>query len=601
MDSSQRLTYDTAILFWRVITQIFFREITPRGGSNIPRDGPVIFVGAPHNNQFLDLILNVQVYQETGRHVQFLMAAHSMKRRWIGFFARLMACIPVTRAQDEAKPGKGRISLSPDDPFVVVGHGTQFLKDLKPRMHIMLPKSLNAATAEVAEVISDTRVRLKKEFEERFDSVTEYKVLPVVDQSDMYHHVYKCLQSGGSIGIFPEGGSHDRTDLLPLKAGVSIMALGAMADDPGVKVKIVPVGLNYFHAHKFRSRAVVEFGTPLDVPEKYVEMFKQGGAQKREAVTKFLDLIYDGLKTVTVRAPDYETLMLIQAVRRLYQPPGQHLTLDQVVDLNRKLLVAYGKYKEKPRVQALQNDVLKYNSLLRNLGLRDHQVPRAQKSGWRTLGLLLYRIVLLLFWTILALPGTVLSSPILVIAKIISRKKAKEALAASTVKIAGRDVLATWKVLIALGLTPVLFLFYSIVATVMVTRANAPFKWKVLTPFATLVGLPIMNYASLKFGEAGMDVVKSLPPLIVALIPGQNRSLEKLRAMRANLAERVADLVDDLGPEVIDDFDESRIITPRTRSYGDLSSIAGLRQRKTDGAADDEGNYTDSVSKHLSI
>jgi len=88
------------------------------------------------------------------------------------------------------------------------------------------------------------------------------------------------------------------------------MALGAMADDPNVRVKIVPVGLSYFHAHRFRSRAVVEFGNALDVPPEYVEMFKQGGAQKREAVAKFLDLVYDGLKTVTIRAPDYDTLMV---------------------------------------------------------------------------------------------------------------------------------------------------------------------------------------------------------------------------------------------------------------------------------------------------
>lgn len=106
------------------------------------------------------------------------------------------------------------------------------------------------------------------------------------------------------------GGSHDRTDLLPLKAGVSIMALGAMANDPNCKVKIVPVGLSYFHAHRFRSRAVVEFGSALDVPAEYVEMFKRGGSDKREAVSKFLDLIYNGLKTVTIRAPDYDTLMV---------------------------------------------------------------------------------------------------------------------------------------------------------------------------------------------------------------------------------------------------------------------------------------------------
>ena len=106
------------------------------------------------------------------------------------------------------------------------------------------------------------------------------------------------------------GGSHDRTDLLPLKAGVSIMALGAMANDPTVQVKIVPVGLSYFHAHRFRSRAVVEFGTAMDVPAELVDMFKQGGNEKKEAVSKFLDLVYNGLKTVTIRAPDYDTLMV---------------------------------------------------------------------------------------------------------------------------------------------------------------------------------------------------------------------------------------------------------------------------------------------------
>lgn len=89
-----------------------------------------------------------------------------------------------------------------------------------------------------------------------------------------------------------------------------MMALGAMANDSSVKVKIVPVGLSYFHPHRFRSRAVVEFGAAMDVPEELVSMFKEGGPSKRVAVGNLLDLIYDGLKTVTVRAPDYDTLMV---------------------------------------------------------------------------------------------------------------------------------------------------------------------------------------------------------------------------------------------------------------------------------------------------
>lgn len=35
----------------KVVIAIFFREIRPRGAFNIPRDGPVLFVAAPHHNQ----------------------------------------------------------------------------------------------------------------------------------------------------------------------------------------------------------------------------------------------------------------------------------------------------------------------------------------------------------------------------------------------------------------------------------------------------------------------------------------------------------------------------------------------------------------------
>lgn len=159
----------------------------------------------------------------------------------------------------------------------------------------------------------------------------------------MYGKVYRHLSDGKCLCIFPEGasvaaarlarlgyltsadvpslvpagGSHDRTDLLPLKAGVTIMALGAMASNPDLRVKIVPVGLSYFHAHKFRSRAVVEFGAPLDIPPELVTQFSQGGKDKRAACGKLLDVIYEGLKTVTLRTPDFETLMV--------RPPSRYL------------------------------------------------------------------------------------------------------------------------------------------------------------------------------------------------------------------------------------------------------------------------------------
>jgi glycerol-3-phosphate O-acyltransferase / dihydroxyacetone phosphate acyltransferase len=131
--------------------------------------------------------------------------------------------VPVARAADLAEPGTGRVWLSPDDPCLVFGEGTKFLTELSPRMQILLPKSVNSAIAEVTEVLSNTELRVKREFggdsgkgtarvrekllELHNDGVEglEYKKMPFVDQQEMYRHVYQCLNMGGSIGIMPEG------------------------------------------------------------------------------------------------------------------------------------------------------------------------------------------------------------------------------------------------------------------------------------------------------------------------------------------------------------------------------------------------------------
>lgn len=93
-------------------------------------------------------------------------------------------------------------------------------------------------------------------------------------------------------------------------AGVAIMALGALAQHPDCGLKIIPVGMNYFHAHKFRSRAVIEFGTPLEVPPELVYKYSHG--ERRDAIGQMLDMVYNSLAAVTVTTPDYDTLMVSQ-------------------------------------------------------------------------------------------------------------------------------------------------------------------------------------------------------------------------------------------------------------------------------------------------
>lgn len=93
------------------------------------------------------------------------------------------------------------------------------------------------------------------------------------------------------------------------------MALGAMIENKDLDIKIVPVGLNYFHPHRFRSRAVVSYGAPISIKPEWVEAYGQGGTAKREAIAALLEAGYDGLKSVTVNAPSYNVLMVrVQAI-----------------------------------------------------------------------------------------------------------------------------------------------------------------------------------------------------------------------------------------------------------------------------------------------
>lgn len=53
-----------------------------------------------------------------------------------------------------------------------------------------------------------------------------------------------------------------------------------------------------------------------------------------------------------------------------------------------------------------------------------------------------------------------------------------------------------------------------------------------------------------------VDLLRSLRPLVVALIPGQQRSFDKVKAMRVRLSNEVSDVINEFGPKLYDDFDQ---------------------------------------------
>ncbi|MCB9739546.1 MAG: 1-acyl-sn-glycerol-3-phosphate acyltransferase [Deltaproteobacteria bacterium] len=74
------------------------------------------------------------------------------------------------------------------------------------------------------------------------------------------------LAGGGDLALFPEGISHDRPGLAPLKTGAARIALSAVAAEDGPQsLHIVPVGLLYRSKQTFRSQVSAQIGAAIDV------------------------------------------------------------------------------------------------------------------------------------------------------------------------------------------------------------------------------------------------------------------------------------------------------------------------------------------------
>jgi len=568
------------------------------------------------------------------RRVAFLIAEKSMRMRLVGWLARHVGAVPVARAQDLVKPAMGKIYM-PDpinDPLLIRGVGTKFdAGEAQVGGLIYLPViDKTAANADISEVLGPEELRLKKGFKGRvamqqltgrvdidengkftntelkgpapgFEG-TKFKTAPKVDQTKVYDAVFDRLSAGGAVGIFPEGGSHDRTELLPLKPGVAIMALGSLAANPNSGLRIVPCGMNYFHAHKFRSRAVIEFGSPIEVPPELVELYKSG--ERREAVGQLLDIVYQALVAVTVTSPDYDTLMLIQAARRLYNPTHKKLPLPMVVELNRRLVKGYTHYKDDPRIASLQKNVSDYNKQLRYLNLRDHQVEYAKLSIPVVVFTLLWRLLKVSILSIGVIPGLVLFAPVFIASKVISIKKSRQALAASTVKLQGRDVMATWKLLVALAFAPILYTWYTVLLTYWTYRNRVQGYMPTWVPLWSIVIFgylifPAITFAALRFGEVGMDILKSLRPLVLCLNPSSSNTIHKLRERRAQLSTEVTEVINTLGPEMFPDFDSARIVADpfRDGAASPSSPTHGSFHRRNSshselsGVSEEDGSY----------
>jgi glycerol-3-phosphate O-acyltransferase/dihydroxyacetone phosphate acyltransferase len=421
---------------------------------------------------------------------------------------------------------------------------------LQPGDKIRLNKSSSAFG--VKHIVSDTEAELGSSDDGKSPSMEpqntwmQFSVLYFVDQSAMFDAVHTALSRGQCLGIFPEGGSHDRTDLLPLKAGVAAIAFGAL-EKHGINVPIIPVGLTYWSGNKtggdrFRGRAVVEFGQPIRISPEMATKYKES---KRSAYTELLTEVSEGMRSVIVTADNYEDLQLIHTVRRLYKKPAQTVSIRERQDLSRRFALAVRILKNKHNGElpadlvSLRNKLGEYQKQLDYWGLKDYQINKLEVNVFRLLYTFLHGASIFLLASI---PSILLNWPVGILAKIWAERGAKQDLAASVVKLKARDVVMSKKIVFSMAAVPMLWSFDALMLYLFLP----------LSPFAILLlvlCMPLFSYLGVMAVEAGMVDLKDMRPVFMRLVsPSFKQKTREMMEMRAKLQKEVRALVRVYGP-----------------------------------------------------
>lgn len=255
-----------ALLRWvaRVALDWFYAGVEVEGADAVPADAPLLVV-ANHPNQLIDALL---VACTLGRRVSFTGKAVLMSNPVVALLGRAVGFVPLIRVQDERAMRRGAPPGGSIAPSAAAG---------------------DTGTARGGAIAPDRNAAA-------FDAIVS------------------ALRRREAVLLFPEGISHDRPELAPIRTGAARIALQAR-DEGGVRdLHLVAVGLTFERKWAPRSRVLVRIGAPLPMDEWRAEGASAEGAPSVAALTAEVER---RLRAVTLNFPTREAADAVLPASRL--------------------------------------------------------------------------------------------------------------------------------------------------------------------------------------------------------------------------------------------------------------------------------------------
>ncbi len=147
-----------------------------------------------------------------------------------------------------------------------------------------------------------------------FKIIPVYRIRDGIDQlqnnDDSFNIALQVLKNNNCVGIMPEGNHGDQRRLRPLKKGLSRFALQVQEKfGKSNSLKIIPVGIEYSHYKKFRSKILVIYDNPIEVAD-FMEIYMQS---PQKAMNLLRDRLNEEMKSniINIDTDNYYDLVCI--------------------------------------------------------------------------------------------------------------------------------------------------------------------------------------------------------------------------------------------------------------------------------------------------
>ena len=272
------------------------------------------------------------------------------------------------------------------------------------------------------------------------------------------------LREGNCVAIFPEGLSHDSSEILDFKTGFAQAAFSALTSNPELKIQIVAVGMNYDAKNRFRSDVFLAFGEPFALDKSWLEKFKADATQTLKEVATIGKA---NLDKVLINAKNPDTIKLAHLARKIYRENDIAVTPEEYVLITKQFVELFTTHAQEPEVQQLMQDLKVFQTQLDLLGVNYAEMINHK--------VLYSKALYTLFMLPLALPGSLVHAPLGVLAAIAGRK------------LGGTDIdqQANFKMMPVIVILPVVY---------FIILSISWYLYSLSTAFMILIGLIISGY-----------------------------------------------------------------------------------------------------------